>query len=200
MRNLRLTEANSSSALLAKTMQNGTNTDGTSKTAIVSNITLEGEITNSAQTDDMGSLINKLYGGEVNTVTSMVKITGTISDSGSPCVGGIIGSIRSSDTINDVKYTAGDVKIAYCVATYKISSVTNEEGLLSTGGRGDFVYAADGEHLNENAFKYLVLDAAGNSVYSKNSFIAAGEDGNIYTSAFCSQQSKTNLMVLATLT
>ena len=62
----------------------------------------------------MGTLINKLYGGEVNTVTSMAKITGTISDSGSPCVGGIIGSIRSSDTINDVKYTAGDVKIAYC--------------------------------------------------------------------------------------
>ena len=118
-------------------MQNGTNTDGTSKTAIVSNITLEGEITNSAQTDDMGSLINKLYGGEVNTVTSMVKITGTISDSGSPCVGGIIGSIRSSDTINDVKYTAGDVKIAYCVATYKISSVTNK-------GDQNVVYNADG--------------------------------------------------------
>ncbi len=182
-------------------MQNGTNTDGTSNKAIVSNITLEGEITNGQQSDDMGTLINKLYGGEVNTVTSMVKITGTISDSGSPCVGGIIGSIRSSDTINDVKYTAGDVKIAYCVATYKISSVTNEEGLLSTGGRGDFgINKISDEHLGAESFKYLVLDAAGNSVYSKNSFIAAGEDGNIYTSAFCSQQSKTNLMVLATLT
>ena len=45
--------------------------------------------------------------------------------------------------------------------------------LLSTGGRGDFVNSADGEHLGKEAFKYLVLDAAGNSVYSKSSFIAA---------------------------
>lgn len=50
----------------------------------------------------------------------------------------------------------------------------SEEGLLSTGGRGDFVYAADGEHLGQDAFKYLVLDANDNSVYSKSSFIAAG--------------------------
>lgn len=110
------------------------------------------------------------------------------------------GAVISRGTIMATNYAYYLGATGTAVATYKISSVTNEEGLLSTGGRGDFVYAADGEHLNENAFKYLVLDAAGNSVYSKNSFIAAGEDGNIYTSAFCSQQSKTNLMVLATLT
>lgn len=97
------------------------------------------------------------------------------------------GAVISRGTIMATNYAYYLGATGTAVATYKISSVTNEEGLLSTGGRGDFVYAADGEHLNENAFKYLVLDAAGNSVYSKNSFIAAGEDGNIYTSAFCSQ-------------
>ncbi len=111
VRNLRLTEADANTALLANTMKNGTNADGTPKEAIISNITLEGEITNSSQSDDMGSLINKLYGGEVNTVTSMVKITGEITSGGS-CVGGIIGSIRSSETSNDIEASA--VKVAYC--------------------------------------------------------------------------------------
>ena len=41
----------------------------------------------------------------------MVKITGEITSSG-PCVGGIIGSIRSSDTSNDIKASA--VTVAYC--------------------------------------------------------------------------------------
>ena len=50
----------------------------------------------------------------------------------------------------------------------------SDKELLSTGGRGDFVNDANGEHLGKEAFKYLVLDAAGNSVYSKSSFIAAG--------------------------
>lgn len=103
MRNLRLTEADANSALLAKSMSG--------EDSLISNITLEGEITNSAQTDDMGSLINKLYGGEVNTVTSMVKITGEITSGGS-CVGGIIGSIRSLDTSNDIEASA--VTVAYC--------------------------------------------------------------------------------------
>ena len=59
---------------------------------------------------------------------------------------------------------------------------TAEGKLLSSGARGytyddyHFTTEGDGEkHLGKEAFKYLVLDAAGNSVYSKSSFIAAGE-------------------------
>ena len=97
VRNLRLTEANSSSALLAKTMQNGTNTDGTSKTAIVSNITLEGEISVTNTSDDIGALIGAIRGGEINTVTSMVKMT--ITNGASNCIGGIVGSIHDGDQV-----------------------------------------------------------------------------------------------------
>ena len=121
MRNLRLTEANSSSALLANTMQNGTNTDGTSKTAIVSNITLEGEITNS--TSDLGGLINTVSGGEINTVTSMLKITQNATGSSEYSLGGLIGHIDEANQ--------SGVKIYYC-SNY--GPITGESKGRAVGG------------------------------------------------------------------
>ena len=121
MRNLRLTEANSPSALLAKTMQNGTNTDGTSKTAIVSNITLEGEITNS--TSDLGGLINTVSGGEINTVTSMLKITQNATGSSEYSLGGLIGHIDEANQ--------SGVKIYYC-SNY--GPITGESKGRAVGG------------------------------------------------------------------
>ena len=121
MRNLRLTEANSPSALLAKTMQNGTNTDGTSKTAIVSNITLEGEITN--RTSDLGGLINTVSGGEINTVTSMLKITQNATGSSEYSLGGLIGHIDEANQ--------SEVKIYYC-SNY--GPITGESKGRAVGG------------------------------------------------------------------
>ncbi len=121
VRNLRLTEANSSSALLAKTMQNETNTDGTSKTAIVSNITLEGEITNS--TSDLGGLINTVSGGEINTVTSMLKITQNATGSSEYSLGGLIGHIDEANQ--------SGVKIYYC-SNY--GPITGESKGRAVGG------------------------------------------------------------------
>ena len=94
MRNLRLTEANvnvntesGNFGLLAKTMTEG----------IVSNITLDGEIdisyTSSVSSGyDVGGLIGQISAGEINTVTSMVKITYTHAGA-ALSMGGIVGHI-----------------------------------------------------------------------------------------------------------
>ena len=57
-----------------------------------------------------------------------------------------------------------------------------EEYLLSSGARGytpdnDYHFTSEGDgvkHLGKEAFKYLVLDANGNSVYSKQCFVTVG--------------------------
>lgn len=79
VRNLRLTEGSTATALLAEKMTGGT----------ISNITLEGEI--SADNGNVGALVGTMTGGSIDTVTSMVKITGT----GTSAVGGIVGSITA---------------------------------------------------------------------------------------------------------
>ena len=102
-------------------MQNETNTDGTSKTAIVSNITLEGEITNS--TSDLGGLINTVSGGEINTVTSMLKITQNATGSSEYSLGGLIGHIDEANQ--------SGVKIYYC-SNY--GPITGESKGRAVGG------------------------------------------------------------------
>ena len=94
VRNLRLTEAEvntpstqSSFGLLAQEMKGG----------LVSNMTLEGEIniTYSGDAQDVGGLIGQISAGEINTVTSMVKITYTNSAASS--MGGIVGHVSAGD-------------------------------------------------------------------------------------------------------
>ena len=99
VRNLRLTEGSTATALLAEEMTGGT----------ISNITLEGEI--SADNGNVGALVNSMTGGSIDTVTSMVKITGT----GTSAVGGIVGSI-----------TAGE--LYYCSNYGPISTTTAAAG------------------------------------------------------------------------
>lgn len=80
VRNLRLTEGSTATALLAEKMTGGT----------ISNITLEGEISVS-RSGSIGALVGAMSAGSIDTVTSMVKITGT----GTDAVGGIVGSITA---------------------------------------------------------------------------------------------------------
>lgn len=80
VRNLRLTEGGTATALLAEEMTGGT----------ISNITLEGEISVS-RSGSIGALVGAMSAGSIDTVTSMVKITGT----GTDAVGGIVGSITA---------------------------------------------------------------------------------------------------------
>lgn len=99
VRNLRLTEGSTATALLAEEMTGGT----------ISNITLEGEI--SAKNGNVGALVGTMSAGNIDTVTSMVKITGA----GTSAVGGIVGSI-----------TAG--KLHYCSNYGPISTETAAAG------------------------------------------------------------------------
>ena len=100
IRNLRLTEANSSTALLADAISSGT----------VSNIILEGEVRASVT---VGALVNIMSGGSIDTVTSMVKITGASS------IGGIVGQI------NIVKQTNNSGSIHFCSSYGPLSSTGN---------------------------------------------------------------------------
>ena len=102
IRNLRLTEATSSTALLANEISNGA----------ISNITLEGEISASGT---VGALVNTMSGGKIDTVTSMVKITGTSS------IGGIVGEIKNTDDTS----TPVTLSIDFCSNYGPLSSTGN---------------------------------------------------------------------------
>ncbi len=117
IRNLRLTEGSTATALLAEKMTGGT----------ISNITLEGEISVS-RSGSIGALVGAMSAGSIDTVTSMVKITGT----GTDAVGGIVGSI-----------TAG--ALYYCSNYGPISTTTVAAGgVVGSLGQGTIHYCFNG--------------------------------------------------------
>ncbi len=122
MRNLRLTEAvvsdlssESSFGLLAKTMNGG----------LVSNMTLEGEVNityEGSDAQDVGGLIGQISAGEINTITSMVKITYTHKSAGSS-MGGIVGHVSAGDQ--------AEVKLYY---NSNYGPITGQQKARSVGG------------------------------------------------------------------
>ncbi len=107
IRNLRLTEANSSTALLADEM---------SGDSTISNITLEGEIS-SVNSSSVGGLLNTMTGGEINTVTSLVKIQSDGDDAG-----GIVGY-----------YYGTSGKISFC-SNYGMITSSSSGGIVGETG------------------------------------------------------------------
>lgn len=116
IRNLRLTEADvdltsetESFGLLATEMTGGT----------ISNITLEGEI--NASSGNVGGLVGTMNGGSIDTVTSMVKITGTDTSN----VGGIVGQAEIALSMG---ITSNTIKIDYCSNYGPIRTTTGAAG------------------------------------------------------------------------
>ena len=112
VRNLRLTEANVTGTVSNTPEAFGLLANTMTGSSVVSNITLEGEIgvTSSTAGLDLGGLIGRVNGGNINTVTSLLKITYTNNNSAAS-FGGIVGHIEG-DTINSVD--SSEVTIAYC--------------------------------------------------------------------------------------
>ena len=180
IRNLRLTEANSSTALLANEISSGD----------ISNITLEGEIINASGT--VGALVNTMSGGKIDTVTSMVKITGVSN------IGGIVGQINNSASINFCSsygplsstgngaavggivgnITSGEVTVNYCFNGGSIlSGYTNTSSLDNEFYAGGIVGHNESSNMTVSNCYNAAMVKAGNK-YNKSMSYAAGIVGS----------------------
>lgn len=92
IRNLRLTDVTGSNAVLADKIDN----------AIISNMTLSGNIAKTDVTGQVGAIANTITNSEINTVTNLIKLD--VTASGSVDVGGFAGHMTNSSILYSSNY------------------------------------------------------------------------------------------------